>query len=208
MKEKPILFNTEMVQAILKGNKFMTRQLIKPKDLIGLGCDKCPNNMPSEYIANKDLLFLPYSKMDDSELISSLYKSKYNVGDILYVRETWNEYSYTDKKGNTKTGYFYKASLEMKETLPEYVQFNWGKWKPSLFMPKDAARIKLKITNVCAERLQDITENHIVHEGVPYTEHLLNDWIRLWNSTIKKEDMDCYGWDANPWVYVYRFVRL
>ncbi len=88
------------------------------------------------------------------------------------------------------------------------------KWHPSLHMPKDAARIFLRVTNVRVERLQEITTNQIEQEGV-YTvyPHVLNGeekkyaFQNLRNSTIRKSDLDFYGWDANPYVWVIEFER-
>ena len=99
------------------------------------------------------------------------------------------------------------------------------KWHPSLHMPKDAARIFLRVTNVRVERLQEITEDEAVKEGIyqsnckecnapfgcdacpdeGYNE--IDGFADLWNSTIKKSDLDRYGWDANPWVWVIEFER-
>ena len=81
-------------------------------------------------------------------------------------------------------------------------------------MPKEAARIWLKVTNVRVERLQDITADSIRNEGLSSLavqcgdmEIALKEWENLWNSTIKKSDLDRYGWDANPWVWVIEFER-
>ena len=87
-------------------------------------------------------------------------------------------------------------------------------WHPSIHMPKEAARIWLKVTDVRVERLQDITSEQICKEGVEVEEpHVLNGeekryaFSSLWNSTIKKSDLDRYGWDASPWVWVIEFER-
>ena len=87
-------------------------------------------------------------------------------------------------------------------------------WKPSIHMPKEAARIWLKVTNVRVERLQEITSEQIYREGVEVEyPHALNGeekryaFSTLWNSTIKKSDLDRYGWDANPYVWVIEFER-
>ena len=221
---KPILFNTEMVMAILEGRKTVTRRLVKPQQVIGLGCDKCPNNMPEEYIKQKEMLFKPWCDMSDNELISAIYKPPYQPGDILYVRETWNHYVHDvvggSQKGYHEEGYFYKASPEMKSSLPSFVEYHLGeKWKPSIHMPKEAARIFLKVTDVRVERLQDICgrgtpQDHVTNiarEGVQLQavmenyQKQMDDFKQLWNSTIKKSDCAIYGWDANPWVWVIEF---
>jgi hypothetical protein len=100
-----------------------------------------------------------------------------------------------------------------RDDYDEFVRKWWnenGKWHPSIHMPKEAARIFLKVTNVKAERLQDMEnapsgpDNPFCKEGVLYE----CDFIALWDRTIKKSDLDKYGWDANPWVWVYQFERI
>ena len=100
MEIKPILFNTDMVRAILEGRKSCTRRIVKPQQLIGMLPDKCKNGAPEEFLKEKELMFKPYCDMTDIELINTAYKAPYQPGDILYVRETWSEW--TD-------GYLYKA---------------------------------------------------------------------------------------------------
>ena len=200
MSMKPILFNTEMVRAILDGRKSCTRRIVKPQQLVGLLPDKCKNGVPEEFLKEKKLMFKPYCNMTDIELINTAYKAPYQRGDILYVRETWckglERYIYRADYSDTEKFYRDGKEIEMK-------------WHPSLHMPKDAARIFLRVTNVRVERLQEITTNQIEQEGVE-TEypHVLNGeekkyaFQNLWNSTIKKSDLDRYGWDANPYVWV------
>lgn len=95
--------------------------------------------------------------------------------------------------------YLYRATCEIGGD---------ARWHPSIHMPKEAARIWLKVTSVRAERLQDITEDGAEAEGAIdriYTarEH----FIEIWDRTIKKSDLDIYGWYANPWVWVIEFER-
>ena len=220
MSMKPILFNTEMVRAILDGRKSCTRRIVKPQQLVGLLPDKCKNGVPEEFLKEKKFMFKPYCDMTDIELINTAYKAPYQPGDILYVRETW-QYLY-ELDGNEQviedTGKYYYAATD---TIPfnTYVDENGvshdhAPWRPSIHMPKEAARIWLKVTDVRVERLQEITTNQIEQEGVE-TEypHVLNGeekkyaFQNLWNSTIKKSDLDFYGWDANPYVWVIEFER-
>lgn len=129
-------------------------------------------------------------------------KSRYQPGDILYIRETWSELSF---------GYVYKADGKNIDHLGNAI-----KWHPSTNMPKEAARIWLKVTDVRVERLQDITDIEAEKEGAqphnpfdydvnkyPNKEH----FKEIWNATIKKSDLDRYGWEANPWVWVIEFER-
>ena len=216
MKIKSIILNTETVQAILNGKKTCIRKIIKPTQFIGLLPDKCKNAMPEEFIKEKRLMFKPYCDMTDSELISTVYNSPYQQGDVLYVRETvWQKIGhYMDVDGETKPSWYnefrYVASDEKPETGWNY---SWVK-RPSIHMPKGAARVWLKVTDVRVERLQEITIDGIRNEGISSMavhagdmEIALKEWKNLWNSTIKKTDLDRYGWDTNPRVWVIEFER-
>ena len=207
---KPILFNTEMVRAILDGRKSCTRRIVKSQQLVGLLPDKCKNGVPEEFMKEKKFMFKPYCDMTDIELINTAYKAPYQPGDILYVRETWHKYLKRVGNGENcrlQEFYGYRASIANSEDAEE-------PWKPSLHMPKEAARLFLSVTNVRVERLQEITTNQVEQEGVE-TEypHVLNGeekkyaFQNLWNSTVKKSDLDFYGWDANPYVWVIEFER-
>ena len=199
MAIKPILFNTEMVRAILEGRKSCTRRIVKPQQLIGLLKDKCKNGAPEKFLKEKKLMFKPYCDMTDIELINTAYKAPYQRGDILYVRETWK---------NATNGYYYYENWQRDDIA------DVTKWKPSIHMPKEAARIWLKVTDVRVERLQDIDGKWCVKEGIEEEplKHVGEDFVKgmfhdLWDSTIKKSDLDRYGWDANPWVWVIEFER-
>lgn len=218
MSMKPILFNTEMVRAILDGRKSCTRRIVKPQQLVGLLPDKCKNGVPEEFLKEKKLMFKPYCNMTDIELINTAYKAPYQRGDILYVRETWckglERYIYRADYSDTEKFYRDGKEIEMK-------------WHPSLHMPKDAARIFLRVTNVRVERLQDITPNDAENEGVGnlfyedigYSEKnygtevdpeygiAKEQFAWLWDKTIKQSDLDRNGWNANPWVWVIEFER-
>jgi hypothetical protein len=207
MSMKPILFNTEMVRAILDGRKSCTRRIVKPQQLVGLLPDKCKNGVPEEFLKEKKLMFKPYCNMTDIELINTAYKAPYQRGDILYVRETWckglERYIYRADYSDTEKFYRDGKEIEMK-------------WHPSLHMPKDAARIFLRVTNVRVERLQDITVEDALAEGMDKyirlngeldENSIITSFIGIWNSTIKKSDLDRYGWNANPWVWVIEFER-
>lgn len=136
-----------------------------------------------------------------------IYNPPYQPGDILYVRETWTDHYVPNEIGKPELQYCYKADgVDIKaECLPG----ENNRWYPSIHMPKKAARIWLKVTDVRVERLQDIMEdepgpnNQVVKEGFDYG----CDFIATWNSTIKKSDLDIYGWKANPWVWVIEFER-
>lgn len=191
MAIKPILFNTEMVRAILEGRKTCTRRIVK--------------STPSFFEVNEKPVYL----YDTEPSMGKIYPPC-QPGDILYVRETWHKYTKRVGKGegcHLEERYGYKASIANSEDAEE-------PWRPSIHMPKEAARIWLKVTDVRVERLQDITADGIRNEGLPsMAVHVggmdvaLKEWETLWNSTIKKSDIDRYGWDANPWVWVIEFER-
>lgn len=214
MRELPILFNDEMVQALLTGRKTCTRRAIKlPDKMTGRPIGKSGDS------SNPLGFFYP----------GGIKRPPYQPGDILYVRETWSEIKNAD--GSHKK-YVYKASDQYPFGESRYIiKFNW---KPSIHMPKEAARIWLKVTDVRVERLQEITEDQTEEEGFLFTPpclHLTGENYCdidgpctskvkycdmgagelfgkvLWNSTIKKTDLDRYGWDANPWVWVIEFER-
>ena len=196
MAIKPILFNTEMVLAILDERKSCTRRLVRTrrKDACGF------------YITKKaDGTFSGIYEYDENESkFDNPLVPPYQPGDTLYVRETWcDDRQFTHD--STPGRYFYKAS--------ENENF---KWKPSIHMPKEAARIWLKVTDVRVERLQEISAESALAEGADKYIHTnggldenmtITSFIGIWNSTIKKSDLDSYGWDANSWVWVIEFER-
>lgn len=192
MAIKPILFNTEMVRAILDGRKTCTRRICKD-------ANEC--TVPDMEFYNADKRTYAVHNFADKEQMEQLSTAERTCpicpGDILYVRETWKE---------APKGYYYYEDWQ-KDDIADVT-----KWKPSIHMPKEAARIWLKVTNVRVERLQEITEVQAQAEGC--NSGLLTgactargQFEDLWNSTVKKSDLDRYGWDASPWVWVIEFER-
>lgn len=192
MAIKPILFNTEMVRAILDGRKTCTRRICKD-------ANEC--TVPDMEFYNADKRTYAVHNFADKEQMEQLSTAERTcpicTGDILYVRETWKE---------APKGYYYYEDWQ-KDDIADVT-----KWKQSIHMPKEAARIWLKVTNVRVERLQEITEVQAQAEGC--NSGLLTgactargQFEDLWNSTVKKSDLDRYGWDASPWVWVIEFER-
>jgi hypothetical protein len=184
MSIKPILFNTEMVRAILNGWKTCTRRLVSSRQFLGMLPDKCKNAAPDDFLKGKRMTFKPYCDMTDAELIMTAYKAPYEPGNILYVRETWKK---------APNGYYYYEDWQRNDIA------DVTKWKPSIHMPKEAARIWLKVTDVRVERLQEITEVQAKAEGcnsglITGACTARGQFEDLWNSTIKKPDLDRYGW--------------
>lgn len=194
-KEKPILFNTEMVRAILAGQKTCTRRLPNKRVREGyFEYDDWANTVGGAGI----------KKLSEKEFYEQY--PPYSPGDILYVRETWGE-------GYEDGTYIYKASDKLANH-PMFKESSKLLYHPSIHMPKEAARIWLKVTDVRVERLQDIDGKGCVKEGIEeeplkdvgdeFVKGMFHD---LWDSTIKKSDLDRYGWKANPWVWVIEFER-
>ena len=232
---KPILFNTEMVRAILDGRKTVTRRVVR-----------FPDGMTGRLSSSgmRDHLFYP----------CGIKRPPYHPGDILYVRETWN-YGYcdtTDFEYRYNETFFEELPPGEKDTylMPRYFYRTEDlggivgmKWRPSIHMPKEAARLFLRVTEVRAERLQEITEDGAIAEGVPddgpmnpvycphckgerlveihdpatlghvtidcpYCKDAVERYKNLWNSTVKKSDRPRYGWAANPWVWVIEFDQI
>lgn len=200
MPIKPILFNkqisTEMVRAILDGRKSCTRRLVKPqpdeKHTFPLG-------FVTDSTEKKEVGCFGFGINEYGGSIQYA-KPPYQPGDILYVRETWKK---------APNGYYYYEDWQRNDIA------DVTKWKPSIHMPKEAARIWLKVTNVRVERLQKIAPQGAWKEGarcsclhpVPDCAGNKTAFVNIWNSTIKKSDLDRYGWDASPWVWVIEFER-
>ena len=192
MPIKPILFNTEMVRAILDGRKDATRRIVK---------GFIPDDAVWGYTA-----FTPKGYISCRGTFADVYGEKFfklpcESGDILYVPETWKK---------APNGYYYYEDWQRNDIA------DVTKWKPSIHMPKEAARIWLKVMNVRVERLQEISAESALAEGADKYIHTnggldenmtITSFIGIWNSTIKKSDLDRYGWDANPYVWVISFER-
>lgn len=205
MAIKPILFNTEMVRANLDGKKSCTRRIVKPQPTNEI---QCPLGICTDGDKSEIGKFAFSSHEYGGKMI--FCKPPYQPEDILYVRETWHKdkYRYIYRADYQDTEKFYRNGKEVKI-----------KWKPSIRMPKEAARIWLKVTDVRVERLQEITEDGAKAEGanfkngknVGFEEKMnrtaIERFAEIWNSTIKKADLDRYGWDASPWVWVIEFER-
>lgn len=201
---RPILFNTEMVRAILAGRKTVTRRVMKPQPWkIGEGEYECRHEKGFYDMGGNDWACRQCGCGVIPMKGGSYFHAPYQPGDILYVRETWAEWT---------GGYLYRAWPDGIHQPGAYKDMPWN---PSIHMPKEAARIFLRVTNVRVERLQDITIDEIRNEGLTSMavyagdmEIALAEWKILWESTIKKNNLARYGWNANPWVWVINFERV
>lgn len=243
----PIFFNTEMVRAILDGRKTVTRRVINQEKYLGVlqsPSRRCNPEIPDEYY------------------IKRLVNPPYEVGDILYIRETWRV-GYWDVR-NQMIAFDYKDGIcgkpvyisdrdlferlvnqsreDARKAKCEYngIDVIWEKgkspcrWRPSIHMPKAAARTWLEVTAAKIQRLQEMTLDDFIKEGVlpegpeecncawkhsgcPESsctnrvaylqERYRFPFSHLWDSTIPKEQRDIYGWAANPWVWTIMFER-
>lgn len=188
---KPILFNTEMVRAILDGRKTVTRRVVK-------------QSITDKFVLSQDGKLLGSFNADHPEwgIYPTIDDAPYRPSNILYVRETFFECS----------GHFYYKADGKHEGLARLgVYF---KWQPSIHMPCKAARIFLRVTDVRVERLQDINDDEALKEGFGYFGAV--DWIKspfydfrdTWDTLLKPKDRALYGWVANPWVWVIEFERV
>ena len=232
---KPILFNAEMVRAILDGRKTVTRRIANINTEITCNdgttnhdfvLDNFTGGTPTGFVCRKCGFGVapPRSRVPCG---TSLFRPRYWPGDILYVRET-----FTEDGGR----YYYRADfesdwLEPCETLsggyPAACRHRncdaccaEGKrirWHPSIHMPKEAARIFLRVTGVRVERLQTISADECAMEGVwplyagpigGREAYYKAAFAKLWGSTIKPAELPFCGWEANPWVWVYKFERI
>ena len=191
MRIKPILFNTEMVQAILSGRKTQTRRIIKNGDVVnGFDCEA--DGTPIAFIDRATGSVLPPTS-----------PCPYQPGDILYVRETWKQAPPGCARG---TPYLYKAD-EVQYTTDANAK---EPWRPSLHMPKEAARIFLRVVNVRVDRLQNITEDDAFAEGAQTTASFQSTrfvFRDIWDKTISEKNKTSFSWDANPYVWVIEFER-
>jgi len=226
MSEKPILFSTPMVQAILDGRKTQTRRVMKPQPTLEWAPHSC-----GEVHKMKDGIFVLVfdepvvigwgaSNVDGDEA----HKSPYQPGDVLWVRETWKYYEKAVGKGeefHVEQRFAYKADeSDYEEGRP--VEWYDGKWRPSIHMPRDAARIFLRVTDVRAERLQEISGRDVMHEGI--NPHWWNGEPERWNNEQRRAFQKLWNkhyaapkpvksngvithYESYPWSYPWEDIR-
>lgn len=204
---KPILFSTEMVKAILDGRKTVTRRLVKPTP---------PENARLELVGDKRHamdLSIEIPGPDDHRI----YTPRYLPGDVLYVRETFA----CDGFDGEREVYVYRADVDECDRIVwgdieknEWAPSSDYHWHPSIHMPKEAARIFLRVTDLRVERLKAIGDctKEGIKPGTHASAHMNEideraEFAHLWDSTVKPADLTRYGWAANPWVWVIDFER-
>lgn len=212
MSTKPILFNTDMVRALLDNQKTATRRVVK----------YVPNE---EDLKPCKTMGFGYGLIAPNSRVYQI-KPPYHPGDILYVRETWRK---------DVGRYMYKADYSNNEKFYRDGKEVSIKWRPSIHMPREAARIFLRVTDVRVERLHEITVEGMQMEGVTRRclpggcpcawkregcmdrpcpgrdSYEYKCWvlpfIEAWDSTIRPGILARYGWGGNPWVWVIEFER-
>ena len=208
MKERPIIFSTKMVRAILDGRKTQTRRVVK-----------FPLKLKSQEVK---INTLNYSDADHPAILENCPYGQ--VWDELWVRETWGVGTRLDPLEGWVDGIEFRADepycddaglYPIPNTIdPELVSRNEGRgWRPSIYMPRLVSRITLKIINIRIEKLHDITDGDIAKEGVEwastqignkYGSHAKDDFALLWDSINEKRG---YSWESNPWVWVIEFNK-
>lgn len=219
MRVLPILFNTEMVKAILDGRKTVTRRICKDAN------DCTVPDMSFFDAERRTYAVHNFADMEHTDQLSTAErKCPICPGDILYVRESVFQGvgHYLDVSGETVCFFtndfeYYADGLHEKDHWKDKYEHAWMHRRPSIHMPKEAARIWLKVTDVRVERLCNMLEVDFLSEGLELYKNdgrtekteieLEYEFEDLWNSTIKKSDLDTFGWDANPWVWVIEFER-
>lgn len=205
MKQRPILFSTPMVRALLAGSKTQTRRALKvlpPPGTFQVSTYNHPDPRP-HFFAWQELPHEAAMIADDWA-----FPCPYGQpGDQLWVREAWSHdaeslehcrASYEDAMGPGSYGPYYRATESAPDTL---------RWKPSIHMPRWASRITLEITAVRVERLQDIGEADAKAEGMMCSAHPLRD-CRMEYADLWEQLNGSGAWRANPWVWVVEFKRV
>jgi hypothetical protein len=198
---KPILFSTPMVQAILAERKTQTRRVMTPQPPYNFCHRQGDSWFWTERDADDDMM--RWWPSYDVGLIPP-----YLPGDILWVRETWC--------GNTKSGYMYCADCPENGPSGMCVECR----RPSIHMPREAARIFLRVTDARAERVQEIDRHDVLAEGIPdcseglcvgpctincgSSQSVIKQYAELWNALYAKRG---HGWDKNDWVWAITFER-
>ena len=208
---KPMLFSTPMVKAILDGKKTITRRQKGLTQIDLKATEIIPNKgwpKQGNFTARFQFNNIENDGVDAWE-VTNILKSPFKIGDIIWVRETFRSI----EQDFGKPRYEYKATEKINKT---------DKWKPSLFMPKDACRLFLKVTEIRVEKLHDISEQDAMNEGSDISDKYMTmvercnnysnpsggkkgyshkaGFEELWNKINK-------NWDDNPWVWVISFKR-
>lgn len=208
---KSMLFSTEMVRALLEGRKSVTR--------------RHPFQMPEDYNMLKGLYRNDNGRLCalfqcQSDPTTEAVYCRYDQGVILWVREPWQFIPCSDCQMKQKGICSEKPTTYRSRNFSgegcfvyraDYPERGSIKWRPSIHMPREAARIFLRVTGVRVERMRDMVLGDVLVEGITEADTYESTWDRwhqTWNSTIKPKDLGSYGWEENPWVWVISFERI
>ena len=223
---KPMFFNAEMVQAVKEGRKTVTRRAVKGYAFEHLQVDV-------------DGSVIGVYQQDEGAVLPAVSFAPYRPGEIVYVPEAWRavgswqwvrdfaekDYGYSVEFRDGGQVEFYFDNAERAEKWEKYLDKPRENWQSPYFMPKEAARLFLRVTDIHVERLQDITEEQATSEGAsagslqvtggpwgveddPDVWSAVDAFSAIWDSTVKPKDRDLYGWVVNPWVWVIEFERI
>jgi hypothetical protein len=224
MRIKPIIFSTPMVQAILEGRKTMTRRVIPElidKDAWLVGRYRSLESPPGKRIMGEHFTFR--HREDAGAFRNEHIPLRYSENDVLWVREKWRsvDFEYLDCMWSASIQYadgekgprvFWYDNSDVG--IYDYCIYDKTGWRPSIHMPKEAARIFLRVTGVRVEKLQSITDEDGKREGVcglcydaetGEEKYDMTLFKVLWDGLNAKRG---YGWDTNPWVWVYSYERV
>lgn len=180
MKTRPIIFNTDMVKAIRRGQKRQTRRPIKAPFEVHRWGSRVTLTRPDRFGGRFDPYSCAYGQ----------------PGDRLWVRETFARHPPSNEIAYRADG----------EEFPYGDGFDWKpKWTPAIHMPRSVARIFLEITSVRVEQVQDIRGIEAIMEASPGQATPLENFHKAWDSLYAKRGL---GWDANPWVWVISFKHI
>jgi hypothetical protein len=242
MKEKPILFSTPMVQALLntKPNTWPAEPIDPDKPFKSM-TRRIPRNYDDVITWQDDAYNVCPRGIGTVQSLQEAFteRCRVSVGDLLWVRETWSTIPYGQcSDGSVNLEYAYKADGSLGNFPKITIGKNLDKWKPSIHMPRKAARLFLEVKSVRVERLQDISDADVKAEGWPkswgYIDQLIDfvgAYCEVRASTAKRDkevcpidfchDQSCYAafwntlnakrgysWESNPWVLVYEFMRI
>ena len=223
MKDRPILFSSPMVRAILDGRKTVTRRVVLPQpEHQATIAEMLPAIQGTKMIPERAGFFSTtdgYGCYSHGTRVCPYGQS----GDRLWVREMWRPlWDGIDVPGSLGDCVQYRADMaKIKPRVPdEDTGFRFDdmcdesdpdpKWKPSIFMSRWISRITLEITGVKVERIQGVSEEDAFAEGIERGDPGVEGWGRfcyrkIWNSINEKRG---FGWDANPWVWAISFRRI
>ena len=183
MKYKSVRLKSDDVVTVIENLKSEFRIPLRFQDVIG-----------ADFSEVKGLIAFP-NNTDDP-----LQHSPYCIGEIVYVKETWAQ---------GRDTYLYRAGSADNESDQNQKSVCQIRWKPATQMPSNAAQIFLEITDIKLQRLQDITLDEISREGIwlPGSLFPKDTCAARWDSALSDKKRSQYGWNMNPWVWVFSFRR-